>query len=39
MNTKRMNPVAYYVLTFSNKQIEELPVLILGKVVELRAKF
>lgn len=32
------NP-AYKVLTYSNSQIETLPVQILGKVVELRAKF
>ena len=32
------NP-AYSVLTFTNAQIESLPVQILGKVVELRAKF
>lgn len=32
------NP-AYSVLTFTNAQIESLPVRILGKVVELRAKF
>lgn len=32
------NPV-YDVLTFTNQQIAELPVQILGKVVELRAKF
>lgn len=32
------NP-AYDVMTFSNEQIEKLPVRILGKVVELRAKF
>lgn len=30
---------AYNVLTYSNAQIESLPVQILGKVVELRAKF
>lgn len=30
---------AYDVITFSNKQIEELPVRIIGKVVELRAKY
>ena len=30
---------AYPILTFSNKEIEELPVRCLGKVVELRAKF
>lgn len=29
----------YNVLTFSQAQIENLPVQILGKVVELRAKF
>lgn len=29
----------YDVLTYSNKQIQELPVVCLGKVVELRAKF
>ena len=29
----------YDVITYTNKQIEELPVTILGKVVELRAKF
>lgn len=29
----------YDVITYTNKQIEELPVIILGKVVELRAKF
>lgn len=29
----------YDVITFSNKQIEELPIRIIGKVVELRAKF
>lgn len=32
------NP-AYDVMTFTNEQIEKLPVRILGKVVELRAKF
>lgn len=32
------NP-AYEVLDFSNQEIEELPVKIIGKVVELRAKF
>ncbi|MCR4564121.1 MAG: XRE family transcriptional regulator [Clostridiales bacterium] len=32
------NPI-YEVLTFDNKQIENLPVQIIGKVVELRAKF
>lgn len=32
------NP-AYEVLDFSNQEIEELPVKIMGKVVELRAKF
>ena len=30
---------SYDVLTYSNEQIEQLPVSILGKVVELRAKF
>ena len=30
---------AYEVKTFTNEQIEKLPVQILGKVVELRAKF
>ncbi len=30
---------SYNVLTYNNEQIEQLPVLILGKVVELRAKF
>lgn len=30
---------AYPVLTYTNKEIEELPVRCLGKVVELRAKF
>lgn len=30
---------AYQVITFTNEQIEKLPVQILGKVVELRAKF
>ncbi len=30
---------AYEVMTFTNEQIEKLPVQILGKVVELRAKF
>lgn len=30
---------AYQVITFTNDQIEKLPVQILGKVVELRAKF
>lgn len=30
---------AYEPMTFTNKDIEELPVRILGKVVELRAKF
>lgn len=29
----------YDVITYTNKQIEELPVTVLGKVVELRAKF
>ena len=32
------NP-AYDVMTYTNEQIEKLPVRILGKVVELRAKF
>ncbi len=32
------NP-AYDVMTYTNEQIEKLPVQILGKVVELRAKF
>lgn len=32
------NP-AYNVITYSNKEIETLPVICLGKVVELRAKF
>lgn len=32
------NP-AYDVLTYTNEQIEKLPIRILGKVVELRAKF
>ena len=32
------NPT-YDVMTFTNEQIEKLPVRILGKVVELRAKF
>ena len=32
------NP-AYEPMTFTNHDIEELPVKILGKVVELRAKF
>ena len=30
---------AYQVITFTNEQIDKLPVQILGKVVELRAKF
>ena len=30
---------AYDVMTYTNEQIEKLPVRILGKVVELRAKF
>lgn len=32
------NP-AYDVITYTNKEIEELPVRVIGKVVELRAKF
>ncbi len=32
------NP-AYEPMFYSNKQIEELPIRILGKVVELRAKY
>lgn len=30
---------AYPVLTYTNKEIEQLPVRVIGKVVELRAKF
>lgn len=33
------NNPAYDVLTYTNKEISELPVQIIGKVVELRAKF
>ena len=33
------NNPAYEPKFYSNKEIEELPVVILGKVVELRAKF
>ncbi len=38
INLVPSNPV-YDVMTFSNEQIEKLPIQILGKVVELRAKF
>ena len=38
INLVPSNPV-YEVKTFTNEQIEALPVQILGKVVELRAKF
>lgn len=38
INLVPTNP-AYDVLTYTNEQIEKLPVRIIGKVVELRAKF
>lgn len=38
INLVPTNP-AYDVLTYTNEQIENLPVRIIGKVVELRAKF
>lgn len=38
INLIPFNP-AYNVLSFTNKEIESLPVCIIGKVVELRAKF
>ncbi len=38
INLVPSNP-AYDVMTYTNEQIEKLPVRVLGKVVELRAKF
>lgn len=38
INLVPSNP-AYNVMTYTNEQIEKLPVQILGKAVELRAKF